>query len=692
MPTSTTIAAGLMVMVYDDDAIQGEIAYPVYSEDSILQWESGRFQSREVRSEIGFTLDPYETMPSPIELSDDGVAPHRRDLLVQSLGYEHGSTNIYPKLAGGQYRMGNVGYVLRTNRRVAEVFNGTSKFFSTETARRHIFGQTPHWDEPITAIIYGRQRNGTPIPFRQWSLMTEFSIYPSMQSQGVYSDTSINYSILDDNMPECMVDYMLTGSKELVFNQDVNAPYERRVGWSPGSINEVTSVLPTLSRTLNPYIYMMPHWPVDTSSYILYGVENGVVTQWTQTSTFDGAAPGDKVYRINNRAGEVVINTAAVAYPHELYSSYATRPMIEYDLATFDGAVYEGKELPLGRISGRNQSSVLVTMMDLEALSRIQLSIEVGALQKVVDNWVGAYYGDPPIEIRVKAFFDNGEPASNIHLVLDLLNIVGALLGGVEKYQVSLLTDERGRATFYYVPPGWSDAQVTRWERNGSNHKKLDLLGSPVEHDFVGSIEDIYTYIIYKDDPLLGRIAHAQNPQDTIEWDAVRLNGRRLILSRYDPLAKHPVDDGIGAHVPVHPVTWDSTTITYADDLPVVDPLDDNNWLGGFAVMGPRLAKMRVSVMPLANVALVHAYPQVDFNVRVDLSAYARGVYSTGGNKYALGYRLPGATESPASQLGGALWYTINPVSGAVNILFESGQVQKATEAGFIIEVEVEVP
>ncbi len=681
------VTTKLSLFVFDE--ISGKVLDGAHAdpETRAMRWGESRIQSPQARGQVGPLVDSISQHPlSPESLSSGGLPGSRLQWLAP--GRDGGDQSLYPRFGEGFYQYKGDWHELPSDRTVHEIWNSTSAKQPTDAAYRHTLGRVPDFGAPMEAVIYERRKDRSPRPFVRFRLVSSFSIYPTSVKDPFHTGIGIDRSVLENSVKELMVDRVLTAGTELVVNQSPAISF--LPNYVPASADEAVLSAQSCLPSQKPDKYLCRHYPVEVSSFKLYVREEATIAEWTRVGSLGGSVAGDRHFLLHPLTGEVILNSEYGTPATEAWAAYKAVPMVRYKLRSKDGRAYRAKETDLRRALAPGNPSSLYILKDPEVLSDAQVLLESPGLTQQGNSFSGLYYGDPAQAFTVRVINKKtGKPIPSLALTVKLQDPIGSLLGITGTSQV-IHTDGDGRATFHYLAPLLGQVGLTSWERNGVDDKKLDLTGALSEHGFLPEPLEIYTYVIRKDDPLVGRLDLPANPAGTLSWDPKLLNGRREVLHYYEASARHPALDTLGAFVPLRPAQVLSDALLFPSTVPLADANDANNWIGGYHVMGPRKVRLQVSA-GLPDQSVSPTSPIVlDFDVVVRLSDYAKGDYVTGTKHYPLGWRLPGDMNR-ASQLGGALYTTINPVAGTHTILFETAQQYKAYHGILDLKVTVTV-
>jgi hypothetical protein len=689
MATSMTYEGKYILAVYDNQGINKTPMHELASTEGVMVWNKSRFPDLESRSNAGLRVNTYIPGLATPETVVSGVLKDEDDGKWVGAKRSGGDGKFFPLFKEGQFQYKNNWYTLASERTVQEAANLTSLVESTETAFRHRFHRQPVPEYGARATVFKRESDLVPRPYIDFQLVDEFTTYAGHQTTIYHKGGYIDWSVVDNTVPECMIDKVQASSFELVFNQDLTSLVEVQPYYTPASLNERLPYLSTCIPTASSTKYLTEYFPVRSSNFNFYTYDGTNVAQWTATSTFDAAGPSDLVYILNPSMGEIVTNTNLSSFPGEPLCEFEAVPLVEYRLPTDEGDYYSAQESGLARITTNiDRGSVIYALRDPEIFNNLAIQVEIPSLF-TSDNtqWTNSFYGDSVHKI-VFTVVDTttSEVVAGVPLKITKESGIGQLLG--INANVTLYTDENGEAFTYFLPPMLGESIGLKDVTRGIDPKELVLDGGLTAHHFENIPKEIYLYGIYKDDPLLGRIDDPTNFPGTVIWDPVAKNGRKRVLYEYDPLATHPIYDTLGAFAPVRPLFVTSDRFVFANDLPLDEPLNDSNNLGGYFVAGPRRTNCSVEVdIDVLGISTTSSVKK-NFNIITGLSSFAKGHYVVGNVRYPYGWRLPG-NINPSSQLGGTLYLTINPVAGTADILFETSQQYKHFSSALALQVYV---
>ncbi len=704
MPTKFTSSAQLVLCIYDVEKEENDPFSFVVSTDHQMSWGKGRFLDLEDRSLVGLKVNPYY---STIENQDSLVSGIREDLNdgkwwgTKRLG---GDKESVPLFHEGRFQYKNNWHDFAADRTIHTPFNFLSDI-DVSSSNRHKFSFPFDIESPISLTVYKREIEKVDKPYIEFQQVDEFSVYPSHLSNIYHKGPFIDYSVIDTSTKEFMIDYMETKGNEIICNDNIDSLLKIGHTYPYVDSTELIPVLSKLLPTATPLTYLTEYYSV--KDFHLYSKIGATLPEWTSTTPASFITPSylptDKVYVIDKTYGKVYLNPNMIEIPGELYCHYKAIPMLQYSLPTEQGHHYTASEASLKRIvTNLDKGSLIFCLRDIEQINNAILSLDSETLISS-DGYLfsGAYYGDSIHKVILSVNDEStDEPLASIPVKLESLTpyIKAGSFLGTEETDV-LYTDENGQIILYFQPAPLGDSiGITNLSRDGVNFKKLNTTGSNLIHGFEDMPNELYLYLIYKDDPLIGRAANPgwdpgstpSNFEGTILWDSTKLNGRKRILYELSNAHRNPIDNTLGAFVPTRVGKINNNSFEFLSDLPLAEPSNDSNVIGGYFMAGPRKVRFRASI----DTSLIDTpNPSTfEFEIVVRLSPYAKGEYiDLSNNKYPLGWRLPSGSLQASSQIGGALFLTLDPVSGTYDVLYpiDTNTTVKtiSSELGILFEV-----
>ena len=180
----------------------------------------------------------------------------------------------------------------------------------------------------------------------------------------------------------------------------------------------------------------------------------------------------------------------------------------------------------------------------------------------------------------------------------------------------------------------------------------------------IQDLNNVYTYMVLKDDALLGKVSAGEGE---VEWTPSPPTGRKVVLYHWDSEAINPITGFKGSYSPVRPINYDEGVFTYSQTLDIPSLTDSTINLGSYWIVSDRVLEIQASCLsPRTGVRI---YSNI-IALRVELPAYMKGEYiSEALRKVPFGWRIPDDNYNVASALNKATFITINPVAGPYPIL-----------------------
>jgi hypothetical protein len=158
------------------------------------------------------------------------------------------------------------------------------------------------------------------------------------------------------------------------------------------------------------------------------------------------------------------------------------------------------------------------------------------------------------------------------------------------------------------------------------------------------------------------------NKAEWLVWNPSTMNGKRRVIYEYNPNAINPVTGNLGAYFPIQPsslsydVATDTTTFTFDEVLPVPEPTNIENNVGGYMLTVPRIVSFRARAYDPLTGRLVLSNI---IDLKVFVPDYLNGVYLSSSGRIPYGFRIRDSALNAAAGLDGAVFVTINPVAGS---------------------------
>lgn len=434
----------------------------------------------------------------------------------------------------------------------------------------HTLGRIPRTGFPILATIFKRSEENEFFPWRSFSRREYFSgIFDSDGVEQTTRDGDTFYWSNVDTTKREFVSYAKNEAIHCLFNK-----------YALESIT--SSVVPSLLSDFNDLEYVgssdgsdglvfrTSYFPISNDSILAIYVVNTSGSTWTEYTIVEEFTAANQV-QLDTDLGVLTFgdSTGSTLPPpagYAIYIAYRATPRIEYEEEGYreESVVANADVSPLSQSTNRG----FVT------LARSQLDIDSIVLETTIDNYpdVAQTYGPifagsgyAPLLATVYSSTGTVVPNVEVTFFFETSPSFGSLGGsGVTAQR---LTNFNGIARTFYSSP--TDVQGM-----GFNVTSVDtgnILTLPVDANLT-SEEDIYTYQVLKDDPLTG-IAGADTNLGEIEWDDSLLNGRKVVLYKWNAAAINPISGNLGAYAPIRPSSiTEGYILGYTDTLYDPDP------------------------------------------------------------------------------------------------------------------------
>lgn len=160
---------------------------------------------------------------------------------------------------------------------------------------------------------------------------------------------------------------------------------------------------------------------------------------------------------------------------------------------------------------------------------------------------------------------------------------------------------------------------------------------------------------------------------EAVTWNSTLLNGSRHIIYEWSASAIHPTTGLSGAYMPVRPDSISGNTLVFANrTLPVPDPTDDSNNLGGYVAIMPDIVKLQASGQdPITGRTISSNI----IRLALQLPQFLIGVDSTGPSPIPYGWKLVTQSFNIGAGIGGANFITINKDASNINQFSITGAI-----------------
>jgi hypothetical protein len=587
----------------------------------------------------------------------------------------------------------------------------------------------PEMADPILAATFKRHpTTGTPSYMVKAQQSYTFSgIYVDEEEQETVTALGrVNWSNVDTNKKEFIVDHTKEGQTILRFNKD----YTRTYGVVPQTFQDLAACkILGLSNGTNYQVFRLPHFPVlADDSFHLYVVSGYTWEEWERVDTWfellTAAYPNQNRYFLDKDLGIIYTGSGVQGgippLGSTLVAAYTTTLRIEYEEVDRSTEV-EAWSADVSPVAQQlNQGFVCLTH-DIIEPAYIRLEINKAAIpfthspREYGPILTGSDHGI----LKATVTSPSGLPVPHTEVGFTMSpSSIGYLAGAAT---TTGATNTRGEAYAPYQPPVSANELgfYTTTIRSSTNpyypnHK--DLIITMGETGLEGREDEIYLYQVLKNDVLLGystldnwiyqnldypawvvdATSYARWKEELIaeydlkEWAGVQADGtiagRKVVVYKIDPTtdnldpyAINPVTGLPGAVMPVRPTLVekiDSAGDPYnglwralypEDAVPDCDPDDANNNLGGYWLASTRLITFRAHCWSAHYNRIIYSNEIV---ARITLPDYLLGVYINSlMQEIPFGWKLPTDTDNVAAGLDGMTFITINPHSGPYRII-----------------------
>lgn len=595
--------------------------------------------------------------------------------------------------------------------------------------------KTPDINSPILASSFRRDTETGHITYKdKFSQMCRFSgTYDSsyVEKTTVSDLGRIYWENVDFTKKEFITDHTIDGLTRLFFNRD----YQKTVGVAVSSFADLNAceqvgisngighkVLFDSDLFVYVQIYPLKNFPIlRDSSFHLYIADSSSYEEWTSVDTFwtllNNAA---KQYYVDKDLGYIIFaSTNPASLPsqgYKIFVNYDLTLRIEYEVLdqTKEIVATDANVNPITQ--SVNQGFVCISHENLDPAT-ITLSINKQIISGSSDPFL---YGPITVGSDYAILKANVKSISGINLpnVQVFFTMEPSGLGFLNTGDISTsITNGEGNAFTNYQPPNNAEelgyySYIVRNSTNPSYSGYREVVLHLEDTSLLGQEENLYTYLIQKDDLILGykTVDAFLDSLDTPPWvvdsstlelwknemtlkynliDFVEptaynkeIKGRKVVLyqinssDNLDVSAINPVTGELGATVPVRPVLVEQISglgdgtdgfirVLYPpNSIPDVGSSED---IGGIWIVGSK------------NV-IFQAYCWSDYysnyiysnkiTAKISLPEYMLGEYiNTINQRVPFGWKLPSDLDSVAAGLDGATFITINPYSGPHEIL-----------------------
>lgn len=574
----------------------------------------------------------------------------------------------YPVIYGDSFILEDKEFTLFGNQYDVSLFGHNSDYFPFETSRRHIIDTNLNHVNKLYCFQFNHRNN--TIEF--FSRVDQFSTVKSNDEVDYgTSGHKWNWATVDTSIPEFIIDYRFTEGKEICFNQPLDN-FLKSIGpdFTSTEINDYRNFLEKpIQDDKDFHVRWIPKAPC--KDLRVFEILNSTeLIEWTATA-FEGLSlsTSDRYFNLENKIGRLCLNSSFSTSIGEILISY--KESIAVALANdFTKNLYDASELKLGRVNDGNVGSYYLGLQDSK-IESFSIDLKIDDTESDGNSFNYLYYGDRPSEIEVKISDGASQlPVVGEEVEIKIRNGLGKIIGEDVNKTIKGFTDNSGYFRAFIQPPKLGN------ECGVSNISKLDSTTLVLNNGNYFDLNkgDIYTYLISKDDPFTGRDGTNIQDQDIL-WSDSLLNGRKIILYSYDSIS--------GDFKTVQPTAFDSTSFTYPSSLVEVNSTDTSIQYGGYFITGPQYIEMEVALVNnkrWTNKSL--------FKILCKHRNQAQGNISYGGNGYELGWKLLSNGINLSNQIGGALYLTLNPLSGNHTIIFETSNRDNSNP---VLDINLEV-
>jgi len=450
---------------------------------------------------------------------------------------------------------------------VVETLNPTTIFTTGRSA--HLLQRPLRTGSPIEVNIYRRDRENEYLPWRKYSHRFTFSgLLDDDGNELVTRDGDTFYWDNVDTTKREFVSFIKEENIYLVFSQNV--------------VEEITSLYtPSILENFNDFEYLgstdgldnqkfkTSRFPIVNDSDLKVYVVNVSAGTWETYSIVESFTASNQVL-LDTDLGIITFGSDGTVNPppaenRGIYIAYKAVPRIEYEEEGYreTSLATEADVSPLSQNLNRGFVTLSRTDLDIASIELTTNKNVYSGLSNVFGPvYVGADYAS--LFATVKSSSGKVVPNAEVTFYFETDPPFGGI--GGSSTSVQRRTGFNGIANSFYIPP-------TSLEELGFYLTTVDpgnILTLP-SNAMYSSLHDIYTYYVLKDDPVIG-IPGADTVLGEIEWSDTELNGRKTIAYKWDGSAIHPISGGIGAYVPIRPISISGgNVLTYSDILPSPD-------------------------------------------------------------------------------------------------------------------------
>ncbi len=430
----------------------------------------------------------------------------------------------------------------------------------------HTLDKTLRTTSPVMVNIFRRDNSGEYIPWRSYNKRALFTgLLDSAGDELITRSGDIFYWSNVDTTKREFVSYVRDEFVTLLFNKHIAENITKLD--APVALHDFNDLeYAGDSDGTDSQIFKSEYFPVSNDSYLKIYVINRTSISWDEYTIVD-TFTGTKQCKFDFDLGIVTFGAGANALPvdRNVYFAYRAVPRVEYEEEGFtDVSLVVNTDLsPLGQSMNRGFITLARSELDIES---IELTTTKSSYPGKADTYGPVYVGSDFASLIATVFSSSNEivPNSEVTFSVTTSPSFGGLGGGLSSIQRRTGFD--GKARTFYVPP----VSVDSMGYSVSTVNNDNVLILPTDAQFT-NVDDIYTYYVLKDDPFVG-IAGADPGKGEVEWDPVLLNGRKVIVYKWNSLATNPISGYLGAYTPVRPTSISNgNALTYPDDLELPD-------------------------------------------------------------------------------------------------------------------------
>lgn len=628
-------------------------------------------------SQEPFTVLP-RVLPSPLvgvpeeyfQSGIDGNPERAADLELQDVVLE--SRNYFhpwvPKLWHGSYILNKEDYWLFCDESVVQIVDPDDNI----SGRNYLLlDKAPKSTAPIQARMYKRNDDWTVDTYRSVEQVEKFSGLAEAGGELETESASgeVVWANVETDIPEFKVSYE-TEPPGLIFNND----WTKLIGYEPSDYPELVDLenLGVCSAEDNQKFYTR-YLPIlsgnDELRVYLVDYVGETFVEWSRVDNFDSSGALDEHFIVDHDYGVITfgdgVNGAVPTSGHYVYITYRASLRVEYeeDSTTDLCSGYKANVSPLEQ--SLNHGFVTVSGYDDEP-DTITLSSERSAV----------YIGTTISRLTAEVLSRAGRPVRDIDVYFEFVDgdDIGSIGGVRAPGDFITRTNHLGRAVTYYRPP--TSVEDLTWYTStiSTSGQGLVLPAGASPDPFID--EHIYTYAIYRDDPLMGRAGASDGE---VAWTTdPRPNGRKVLMcvettsgSWKNPITGVPASVAAPVWRPLSPGSFNEIENSLEYTVTFVEPETGDTvvdtWIGGYAVIASRSVTIRAKCF--SNKLGTWIYSN-QVTIGVGLPDRMKGTYiEAGKSRIPFGWRLYDSDYDVASSITAGTYISINPRAGVYPII-----------------------